>query len=125
VIKEVTPVLDDPESDEQVTEAINTLQQAIDQLRKYVDVSELVKLIEEAKVYNSDDYSEESYQVLTKAIEYAEGVVNDPYEETLSKALTDLTSAIDGLKIKTSDLVETINSIGSLEGYTDQTVSKL
>src|SRR5699024_4144524 len=64
-----------------------------------IDTTELEKLIEKAKEYKAEDYTEETYKGLEKSISKAEKVVKEAKtQEEIEEAITQLEKAIEGME---------------------------
>ncbi|MBP1915127.1 LPXTG-motif cell wall-anchored protein [Lederbergia galactosidilyticus] len=110
-VSQAETVVEKASTQEEVIEAINLLQEAIEGLERVpdtkpdpapvtpeVDTTELEKLIAQAKTYGKEDYTDTSYAVLQKAIRQAETVLEDEKtEETIAEATIQLRKAIAGL----------------------------
>src|SRR5690625_1364065 len=111
VLGDAKDVLSDEDAtQEDVDDASESLQAAIDGLEKIseptpepeepeVDKDELEALVEEAKGYDEDDYTEKSFATLSAALGDAEDVLSDEdaTQEDVDNALASLQAAIDGL----------------------------
>src|SRR5699024_3580364 len=98
----------------EVEEALAALQTAVDGLEEVkpepkpepeVDSSELEALIEKAKQITNEDYTSETFAVLSKAIEDAETLLayQEATHEAVTEMLNSLQSAMDGLEKVLSD----------------------
>lgn len=69
-----------------------------------IDKNALTSLIDEAKAYAKEDYTEESYASLTEALTAAEEVVSndDATQEEVDSALSSLETAVEGLEEETT-----------------------
>lgn len=110
-------------TEEDVAAVLETLNQALNGLKELpLDPSYLINKIEEARGLDATLFTEESYQVLTEALEAAEALLGDP--ETKQKDLDDqlaiLEDAILSLVIKGTvqkiDQSELTATAGSEEG---------
>lgn len=100
----------DEATQDQVDAALVALNNALDGLERagepepepedpVIDTEELEQLIEEAKDYSADDYTDASFAALTSAVSAAEAVLEDANatEEDVATALESIQSAIDNL----------------------------
>src|SRR5699024_9675198 len=96
-------VADEDATQDEVEEALSSLQNASDALEEAeeqpepepepeVDTAELEALIEEAEGYVGEDYTEDSFAVLAEALEAAEAVVadEDATQDEVEEALSSL-----------------------------------
>lgn len=103
-----------------------------------VDTSKLEEAIKKADALNKDEYTEDSWNNLTEALDKARGVAADPKsQEAVDQALADLNSAMENLKKTDTSTPETPASKDDLQKevdnakktdktkYTDDTVKKL
>ena len=98
-INKAETVVENATTEKEVEEGIKQLQQAIDALEKVVDTSKLTELIEQAKTYKQDGYTEKSYAALQKAINEAESVVkNAKTQKEITIAIDQLQETMDGLE---------------------------
>ncbi|MBP1915128.1 tetratricopeptide (TPR) repeat protein [Lederbergia galactosidilyticus] len=110
-ISEAEKVVENAETQEKVSEAIKLLQKAIERLERIIepepdpkpdpeiDITELAKLIEHAKVYEQENYTETSFAALQEAISQSEKVVEKAKtQEEVTETITLLQKAIDGLE---------------------------
>src|SRR5699024_2250484 len=103
-----TVLANEEASQEDVDAAADALQEAIDGLEAIeeaepepeVDTSELTALVEDAKAYDAEDYTEESFEALAAALGAAEAVLANEKasQEDVDAATALLQEAIDALE---------------------------
>ena len=96
----------------ELTSAYTALRTAIDGLvSSTVDTSKLEALITTAETYKAEDYTSDSFSVLTMAIENAKATLNNgaSTQVEIDAAKTALQTAIDGLKTKDSETLDINN----------------
>ena len=101
---------DEEATEEQVNNALDILQTAIDELdaieeptpepEPETDVSELKEAVEEAEGYDAEEYTEASFAALVAALDKAEAVLanEEATQEEVDTALEELDTAIEGLE---------------------------
>lgn len=111
-----------------VDKALADLTNAINQLMKKGDKSNLIKLINEAQKINKADYTEKTYKVLSEAIDNAQAVIKDDNatQSQIEKGILDINDAVNGLvkQVNKSSLVSLIDIAKKIKktDYTDVTI---
>lgn len=117
----------DPQSQDQVNEAVKALQAAMDAVK--IDVSALEALIAEAEAMDTTGYTEESVQALADAIAHAKTVAEAPESvQAVADEIVALQAAIDGLVVDTAELEALIaeaKELAAKEGYTEESIAAL
>lgn len=105
VIQNAITTLGNATTQQEIIKAINQLTNAIMQLEKsqpvmpQLDTKQLEKLIEQAKAYRKDDYTEATFNALQEAIRQAEFTVgNATSEKEITDAIAKLQLSIDQLE---------------------------
>lgn len=123
-------------SQKEVNEATINLNDAISKLEaiKVVDKNVLEKSIEAGKLVKKDDYTAESFEILTKAIAVSEEILanNEATQEQINQATISLNEALAQLVVPTfevnkdvlSKILEATAKIKKND-YTDESVSNL
>src|SRR5699024_5468514 len=103
-IEQAEDLMKNASSQEEITEATELLQTAMDNLEKIknpkpeVDTTELKELIKEAKTYKEDAYTKKSYTALQNEITHAEKVIKDANEQDeVDESILALQHVIDEL----------------------------
>ncbi|EPA0838150.1 ZmpA/ZmpB/ZmpC family metallo-endopeptidase, partial [Enterococcus hirae] len=118
---------------EQVDQAVSTLQASIKQLeKKPVNKEQLKQLIDQAKTYQENQYTTASWTAFKKVLSSVEQTFNDTNstQEQVDQAVTELQQSIQKLEIKTVDknaLQKLIDQVKELEAdsYTTDSWSQL
>ena len=128
-------VVNDPEATaDELKEANKAMTKAANELWEIVTKAELEALIESANGYLDGDYTEESMNALTSAIDAAKAVAanDDATTAEVTQAITDLANAIAGLEeitLDTSALAHEIEivteMVANLDDYVPSTVEGL
>ena len=117
----------DPQSQDQVNEAVKALQAAMDAVK--IDVSALEALIETAEAMDTTGYTAESVQALADAIAHAKTVAEAPESvQAVADEIVALQAAIDGLVVDTAELEALIaeaKELAAKEGYTEESIADL
>ncbi|WP_440895141.1 polysaccharide lyase family 8 super-sandwich domain-containing protein [Amphibacillus sp. Q70] len=122
---------DDEVTQEEVDQALENLQTAIDQLEEKVDQSALVALVKEAEKLDETDYTEASYADLVEALKAAQMILDadEVTQEEVDQALENLQTALDQLEEKAdkSDLIDLVEAVEELEeaNYTEESYADL
>ena len=126
-IKAAEAVAADPQSQDQVNEAVKALQAAMDAVK--IDVSALEALIAEAEAMDTTGYTAESVQALADAIAHAKTVAEAPESvQAVADEIVALQAAIDGLVVDTAELKALIaeaKELAAKEGYTEESIAAL
>ncbi len=133
VLKTVEDLLVEEFSKEELTEALKVLEKAIDDLTlkgQELNKEDLLELIDKAKAYEEEDYTEASYKVLSDALEAAVKAIDEAEtQKEINDALIHLQEALDQLKEKVdlSDLKTLLNKAKSYkqEDYTVESFEAL
>ncbi|MFB8654663.1 ZmpA/ZmpB/ZmpC family metallo-endopeptidase, partial [Enterococcus hirae] len=118
---------------EQVDQAVSTLQASIKQLeKKPVNKEQLKQLIDQAKTYQENQHTTASWTAFKKVLSSVEQTFNDTNstQEQVDQAVTELQQSIQKLEIKTVDknaLQKLIDQVNKLEAdsYTTDSWSQL
>lgn len=107
-IDQAKQALETIETEEELADMINDLQEAINQLE--IDKTDLANLVAEAGDLVASDYTEASWAVFTSALSHAEAILVDEQatRSEVDEAITILQAAIDGL-VEVEDDPESID----------------
>ena len=129
-----TVLSDEEATQDDVDEALADLEAAITGLveieeptpKPEVDTSDLEKAIANANGYNAEDYTADSFAVLTAALETAKAVLanEEATQNDVDAALEDLENAIEGLKKDETETPKKKDDVGIIDNGLDNKVKE-